>query len=364
MKILFVIRTYYSLMVATNLKITEFKNDDVDILLTDCMSDSKNVYENIKKSKIFRNVFFVKMKDFKDKSAKKSLISKLKILKMHYIFLKKSVPFFVEKTNITQAYDRLFVFQVNIDLELCAFNYCYKMNNKIELCLYEESYLSYIAGKNELKIYEKDTIDKLSILLRLPQMRKAIKYGYYFCPDLLCYRPYFKICKIKKFDENKDSLTKIFNEFWNYTPQKFKGKVIYCEDSYYIDGDDIGDDAIVFELNKRLKEGDFFVKLHPRSNQNRFYKNEIAILENNNIPLELVLLNMDKEVVFLSLYSSSIISVTLCFEMQHKAYFLFPCSKKKKEVLEKRLKKFLEKFNASCQILNEISDVLKLVDGD
>ena len=59
MKIIISCCTPYHIFNAINLKIHKYKNEKVDILICNHFNNSKNIFENIKSSDIFENVYYI-----------------------------------------------------------------------------------------------------------------------------------------------------------------------------------------------------------------------------------------------------------------------------------------------------------------
>ena len=63
-KVLIICNTVLQIMFATNLKYTEFVDDDVDLIISDHTNNSEVIANNSKNVNAFSNVFYVKSKDF------------------------------------------------------------------------------------------------------------------------------------------------------------------------------------------------------------------------------------------------------------------------------------------------------------
>lgn len=357
MRTLIVVRTFYSLMVAINLAITEFQNDDVDLALTDSTNGSDEVCTKLWDESVFKDVYYVKMSAFQLEEKQSFIHRKYKLLRNYMKFFWKSEKYFSQHTGIEKVYDRICVFQVNIDLELCAYNYCWRKNRNVELCIYEEAYLSYFADQGALKINAKDTIDLLSKLSPCPSMRKQIKKAYYFMPEFVQYAHSFEICRMKSFETNKNKLLDVLNRIFDYKAKnEERYHYIYVEDSYHEQGIDIGDEAIVNELYRMLGD-ELILKLHPRTKNNRFMDQGIPIMKRSDIPLELIILNSDTKMVLLSMYSSGIITPIFGGNGKIASYFLFPCSDKKFVEFSDRIKQLSSSFKENPKCIYHLDDL-------
>lgn len=359
MKTLIVIRTFYSLMVAINLSKNLWKEDDIDLLLTDCTSNSKGIYDRLKKIDIFHEVFYMSTKEF-NRVKEKKIGRKIFLLKNYFEYYMRAEKYIEKHSTIRDRYDRLAVFQVNIDLELCVFNYCYDKNKDIELCLYEEAYSSYIAGSDSLKLFEEDIIDKLGVILHRPSMRKSIRKAYYYNPELIQYTPYFEVIRMPKLSQNLDTLLPVFNYIWDFDiDEKFLYRAIYCEDGAYLYGIDLDDEEIVTQISNIYGE-DIAIKLHPRSKVDRFVNIQIQKLERNDVPIELYILNSNRKIQLITMYSSAVISPILCCGNEVQAIFVYECSQKKSLEAKKyknRLNKILENLNENFIIIKKIEQL-------
>lgn len=343
-------------MVAINLVHSELSNDTVDLVFTDSMKGSSAICERVKKAGIFNHVYYIQMSDFLVDSNISSLKRKIKLFSNYCSFYLKPEHLISGKYGVYDSYGRLFVFQVNIDLELCFYQYCYRKNPDLQLNIYEEAYLSYFSDNGALKINTRDVIDVIGTVLFRRNMRKNISNAYYFHPEFVQYHSYFVLKKMIPFSQNVDYLKPVLNSIFNFNPNLIKhSKVIYVEDSYYEQGIDIGDNEFVCKLHSKLGNR-MIVKLHPRSLQDRFSPNYIRIMKRNDIPLELYALNCNDDLVLISMYSSGIISTALCNE-HIKSYFVYPLAKKHIEDMEKRLNKILKYFSDKCRVVENIDQM-------
>ena len=69
-KCLFLVNTPYQLMIAINLRKTEYLNDVADVIITDNISNYKNLADSVMEAKIFENVMVYNIKEiYPDKNS-------------------------------------------------------------------------------------------------------------------------------------------------------------------------------------------------------------------------------------------------------------------------------------------------------
>lgn len=293
-RILFQCNTVYQLLVCINIKQTIYKNVEADLILSDIMNDANKIYDRLKETGIFSNVFFW---NIKKQRKEYTLIKKFKF----------AVSFNVKSIEAFTLQKKYTAFLVsNLTLENAWLYKKIKQKNKFaELQVYEDGLSTYS------KLYEERLVKSRWSLKNINFLYRRIFKIYYKYSAVLAFRRDFFAWKPKEIIElpsleisNKQNIEKlnfIFDYAEGLIPKKCKA--IFFEESYYGDGKDVNDIEIVQEILKREKIENFFIKLHPRNNINRFENMGIYSLNTLSVPWELVLLNCAERIKDITLYS-------------------------------------------------------------
>ena len=129
---------------------------------------------------------------------------------------------------------------------------------------------------------------------------------------------------------NQDQLleyTQILNQFWNYNKESnLKGKIIFLEESFYVDGRGNRDLEIINDIMKYSYGREILVKLHPRTRDNRFRKLGLSVYENTSVPWELLALNGDlDDTILVCVGSGAILYPKLYWGIDQKSIALLNC---------------------------------------
>lgn len=343
-RVLFLCNTHFQCMVAITLKYTRFKDDKVDIIVTDFLMDSYKLYKKLKKSGVFNQVLHVEICNY---------LPKVKNFKYYIRTLAGEIlpGFLGRKVGITYKYDCYFTY----NNDLLAESICYllkKSNSNIEICLYDEGYSTYTTIYKKI-LFRSST--RLNILRKISSFISNRKYIvdyvndlYLLDPDLLCWNPPFKIQKIKKPGQNSNEYISMLNYIFGYGDLKdsYNKKVVFFEESYYWDNRPIKDIEMLEYISNRFGKENIIVKLHPRNRVNRFkhlnYQTNLEI----GIPWEIIVMNMDNTEgkIFVTYTSGSVISYRILFDKRITSIMLFKCMKEENSNVNKSTIEFFEKF--------------------
>ncbi len=337
-KVLILANTYFQIMIAIKLKLTIYKNDNVDIIISNHSNNAEDIVVELEKEKnIFEKSYFFQSKKNIDK---KSLLRKVCDDLLYIITPEKALKQF----NIEmERYDE-FVFY-NIDKYTYLLYDClFQTNNFVKLIRYEEGYVSYL--------YLNIGISKIYKLLRKIFKKRIIedniKDNLLFNPDLLVYKPKENIKKIDKFSKNDINFKSIVNNIFNYSNDEnaYKRKYIFFEESFFCDGKEIDDLNLILNIAEIVGKENLLVKLHPRNKINRFEKYGIKTNKTIGIPWEIIQLNNDfSNNVFLTISSGSVLASQLYFNEKIKTYLLFNCTDNKSNMVTTEYFEYFNKLN-------------------
>ena len=339
-RIIIIVHTYFQLIVAVNLKMTQFINDKVDIIVSNHSVDSLKIYNNLKNMNLFNDVFYYTSPE----KIKGDLISKfVNIYKM--LFSKNDLK---EKVNLK---DNKFFFY-NITQETYQlYDYFRKKNENIKICRFEEGFISYLHFNN--------MVSKKYLFIRKLLNRKIFfdtDYTYIFYPELLLYNTNSKIMKISPINKKNKELVKNLNSIFDYKEvvDEYKPKYIFFEESFFCDGFEIDDLKLVLNIADVVGKENLLVKLHPRNKIDRFKEYGIQTNKTIGIPWEIIQMNNDfSNKVFLTISSGSVLASKLYFNEEIKTYLLFNCTDKMSNAVTKEYHKYLSNKNELLELLRK-----------
>lgn len=227
-------------------------------------------------------------------------------------------------TDIPPAkYDLLMYYNLDM-MALSFFAYLYEINQDIECARYEEGILSY---NNPVYVCAKF---KCGNILRNLLRKKTIiqKTKSFYC----CYPSFYsgnlsvvEIPKINVSSEIGNVLKFIFN--LKEEDLYYKEKYIYFSSVYDFEGGyPIGEINFVETLRNYVGNDNLLVKVHPRDKRTIYGDKGFHVDRNSKIPWEAIQLNMDcSDKVFITINSSSVLSINMLIEPMPKTIFAYHC---------------------------------------
>lgn len=322
-KILFVCNTYFQLIVSIQLKLTVFKEACVDIAISDHSINSENVAIELKKQKLFNDVFYIETVKLDRKCRDNKLIFKQYTLCMFGKGDLKELKIDVFKDK---HYDRLFFYNLTSSI-ISIFCMLYSVNKNIKCSMMEEGILSY---RNQLeedgKKYSKRIkyIAAVRALLKKKNLFELTEDFYCFYPTL--YKGHLlpkQIPNISRDSKIKDILRDIFAI--DKEAITFSEKYVYfssiCD---FEGGKPIGEFELIQKIADTVGKDNLLVKKHPRDTRDVYKRNNIKVMKNSYIPWEAIQLSCDfSDKIFISATSTSIISANLMVDKPVKSYYFF-----------------------------------------
>lgn len=365
-RILFVCNTPFQIIVALTLKYGEFKNDIIDIIISDHMNDSLTLFNKIKDSKIFDNVLYVKSSNY---TRKKENIIENKIDLLKYLI---SPGYYLNKyIEINERYD--IILGANIERFFALLVYTLSKKNKnLKVRIFEDGYISY-TKLMESYIDWVNVSQKISIIEKLVSRKnvcKCLDGIYLFEPELICWSPKFNIYGIDKRIVNNKEYIKNLNFIFNYENLKddYDKKVIFFEESFFAEDINIGDIEIVDEIAKIIGKENIIIKIHPRNKINRFKEQGFCTNINTSIPWEVIALNSNLEkTTLITISSSAVLTPRMILNQQIKTILLYKATEKKSPYIDESCEKYLKRLKKlkgdNLYICDRIEELSKII-GD
>lgn len=314
--ILIVCNTVYQIMVATQLRSTFFRAENVHIVVSDHMNNSATIAKNIKESGYFDNVIYVKNKKLVLKQGcrfykLRHFLNQARETIMNLKIIKKQIN--------TKLYSQLCVSNISIFTILLFFRLSRK--REISLSIFEDGFVTYC------KSFKKT--DQASLFHRILNRRGMLgvaKQLFLFNPELLEWSFKGEITAIPKFSRNNSEIKTILNRIFQFERIKddySKVKYLFLEESFFADGFQVDDVAIVQAIVAKTSPNEVLVKLHPRNSINRFTPLGINTNSSLEIPWELIILNQDiSRLTLITISSSAALTPFLIFNIPVKSISL------------------------------------------
>lgn len=344
MRRLYVCNTPYqiliSLLLAFQLKGSE--EDISDILITDNFLQSKEITDRVSRVTYFEKVYYAKISNI---LYPRSFMKK--ISKFYDLFLVKHRLLNYINPLLEGIYDEIFYNNDNLFLySLTAF--VVNKNTNLKVYRYEEGYSTYMEPWCSLRG------KKLCIIREKVMLKKTfddVFCGLYvFEPTLLLYKldkPILKISRIIN-DDIKHIISEIFEMKIAYN--NLKEKWIIFEESFYQDHK-INFDIMLYEkIFKILGKENVVVKMHPRSEKDRFSELGIHTIKSDGVPWEAILLsNKMHKKKYIALASGSIINARLLLGETEESYLMYKCLENPIPNLDSKFEAFIKKYASGEQ---------------
>lgn len=356
MKILIICDTYYQLIIAVQMKLTFWRDTEVDLFLSNHSNGAKSIADRLKNITLFAEIKYIESKEF---TYKNSLIKNVKDI-VEYNFGRL-------KCKELKKYDEILFYGLNLYLYAIQDYYDF-IRHDVRWSRYEEGLLSYdtdfaygkrvsltrklrkISGRN-------DIVDKID------------RY-YCFFPELKQQHKEWNFCKIPVLTESSYELKEILNYIFNYKSVFYKQKYIFFASSSDIDGQSFGETEIILKLANKVGKENLLIKMHPRDTRSIYENRGIAVMRESSIPWEIIQMNEDlSRHVLLTVNSGAFLSITAILKQQIQGVFLYPqVSKKDKAFLSRAynirsILLMLHSNNMCCRLI-ECDEVLEDDDTD
>lgn len=330
-----VVNTYFQIITAINMKLTIFKDRNVDIIITDLSTSYEKIAKNLEKTKLFRNVETAKINEICYK------ISKFKKY-MFLLFYQKAIKKMTKKSDYDK-YDTMMFFNYDV-FTFCLYNVLHKENKKIKIYRFEEGFCSYLHDFSKLVIT--NVSDVISFFRFRKSLKNSISKYYFYNPDIVLFKTKYELEKINNLDRNNELLRNALNTTFNYDNQisEYNKKFIFFEESFFCDNKGIDDLELILKIADIVGKENLLVKLHPRNKIDRFEKYGISTNKTIGIPWEVIQMNNDfSDKVFLTISSGSVLASRLYFNDNIKTYLLFNCTEKMSDMVTDKYFEYLDK---------------------
>lgn len=366
--VIFGVDSLFQFIVATNLRTTVYKDDEVDVIIYSSTLAAKSLFEKVRNKKIYNNVYFAdtslarcgKNYSFWEKFPK------------YFVYIATLIfpKFILSKIigcELDKGYDE-FIFNGFGALPECIFNTCYKYNKDIKCKRIEDAYPSYFTVYNSQKNIIRKALEYISKLLFNRKDIDQYVDGYYFSePEMVMADFPYPVIPAPKFGRQNHEFVELLNGIFDYNAGTKSDKRIYLfEDGrLFFDGSEEEVD-LVKDMISYLPKEQIAIKMHPRRKVDRFKNLGVESMKASKVPWEVIQLNQDYSgCVFMTVTSSAVFSSDIYFGDKCYKILLYKCLKTPPSSIDAKfeayVQKYKERFGSDYLFIPESYDELKSI---
>lgn len=358
-RVLILCTTCYQLIMAISMRLNNFNEDQVSVILTDLMSrKAGEVCRKLAQEGTFQNVYFINAKDrFCEPNA--SIIDKLVMLK-DTIF--NGGPY----ADIYRHEYDLFLYHHQDVFSMELFAGLQRKNSQIQCARFEEGIISYkrcLDRKYECGKLREWLTCSLRKCLHKPCLGDSETTGSFYC----CYPEVYtgelmpiRVPFLKRNEEILRLLCYIFSI--DETKLQYREKYIMLTSVLDFEGESpIGE----FELAKKISElvdkedhKNLLVKTHPRDTRSVYIDAGFQVDENSHIPWEIIQLVVDfSDKVLLTATSGSALSINMILEDPPQTFFLYELCHWQENSMAKESVEVIQKLLQDPQVKERVRHI-------
>jgi hypothetical protein len=305
-----------------NLCSTKYKNDIVDVIITDDLKNSHTIVENANKNHIFNEAVEVRCSKSSMEERTASGLNRLNKLFNH----KHDASNFYEPKKV---YDCLLLNSIS-SFTQGLYEILYENNKNIKVLFIEDGFSTYCFQGTELLKnitrnsvwYRKAIYKVMGIRLLVNNIDAQLMYE----PENALWEAPFPRIKVDKIDVNNKEIQKQLSLMFNYESMTdvFDRAVIFFEESYRAEGIEINDVELVEKIASWIGKENIMIKIHPRNKKNVFRELGYKTNENTEIPWEVIFMNNGelKDKLLVSIASGCIVTPYTLFNADYTAVSL------------------------------------------
>lgn len=316
-KHLFVCSTPIQLVTAINLKLSTLRDDDATLYVFDHSDVNRKVYNELKKEKLFTEIFYLKTKSFNQHWLQKYRMTRYFVNIIMHLNYEKT---FSKLVSDMRVYDVFWTSYMDRASQLFFLTHK-KRNRDLDLYYFEDGLGSYgmlNTRKNSLK-------QKIFHILGIDSSFAVMHAMYVYEPILVLNKQYptIQIKALPKL-ENNQSIKKVLNIIFSFNQSDLE-----LLNYRYIIFDTAASSKQIQASQRKLfdfmtdKVGSLScIKLHPRTNfQEVQYKGNISKVK---APIEMLCINTNvSQKVFISIISTAGTTPKLMFGQEPVVIFLY-----------------------------------------
>lgn len=311
MKRLIICNTYSQLLLAVQLRLTLFKEDGLDLWLSDHPARANEVFERVKKLSLFSDVQFLETRE--EYCVQKIPPTLKSVLRSN---------FGPVKDLKIQKYDEIIFYNLYTRLYDMA-DYYRKIGHRAQWSMFEEGILSY---ETDFEATRRVTLTRnIRKLTGRPDVAKLV--GRYYCvfPELKVSHREWEFVPVPRLTPEQEELKAVLNGIFDYTPAEIRQKYIFFASADDIDGLPYGETEMVLELAGEMGPENLLVKMHPRDTRRVYEEKGISVLRESFVPWEVLQLNgLPEGAVLATVNSGAFLSISAMDSQNERGVFLYP----------------------------------------
>lgn len=283
-----------------------YHGEDNDLFIYDEFEGAKSIYHQLQTLGYFRNVYYI---CHKENGNKLNMAFSMLINRQHFI-----------KHN--SIYRNIFIQGGNYFSKL-LYGEIKKLNPNLQLHYIEDGLGAYVDSP----IIRLDTPAKkfIKYFNKYSMYHASIDTYYVYEPDLIIQKKEVNCKKLPKLTADNTAREKIRRAFSmksNNPSASLVDKIVFFDQPLLDDGFEINEIELVNLLKKLKTKRDLLVKLHPRTQRNKY--GDIDVIK-TDLPWELYFLNMDMDnVVLLSIATTAAFTPYLMYGIDIPVIILAP----------------------------------------
>lgn len=312
MRKLFIIDTYYQLILVIQMKTTLFRNDHFTVLISDHSKNTKMISNIIDEKKVFEECYFIKTMGNDEKNTKlKDCLSIGLLSSNRYGYILEEIE--------DCHFDEICCFYVGMEIE-ALYSILYSINSNIILSRFEEGMLSYDTGYYPSK--KGNLISALRKMRRRKSVEEAMTNFYCYYPSL--YKGTLMPIGVPLIHMNSETAD-IIREVFQPDLSKYSQRYIFFTSVYDFEGGKpVGEYELVCKLRNLVGNDNLLVKTHPRDTRTIYQDNGFNVDKNSSIPWEAIQLSGDfSDKVFMTINSGSVLSGSTMSENPVRTYYMY-----------------------------------------
>lgn len=312
MKSAFFCATPYQIIVAINIRYS-FNFSNSDIYIMNHFKDANIIYDKLKGTNIFKNVYYIDCLSFTESFSKNKLLN----------YTQKIISFNMSRnivlkylSNNIQKYDQIYYAFPDMILQLIT-KELYKINKNLEVNLFEPGtgiYSSMLEKPAKLKRL-------FNVVTGVSKIMNKYERIFLFKPELLPDDINITLIKIPTIKLSDNELIRTINSVFDYTSEvhDIHQNIIFLEQPLH--RLDEGLDHIIIDTIDKLNISDLIVKSHPRSTVGL---ERFKVYDYKSLPWEIICMNNDiNDKILISYISTAAISNKIIYNQEPILVFLY-----------------------------------------
>lgn len=311
-RIMIVCVTYYQLILAVQMKLTIFREDDVTLVIHAGKTVGfGKVYQQLLHMSVFSKVYYFENEDIRKKGG-------FYLVKRFCQMIGGSQEY---KKVFQKQYDEMIFYNVS-PFSIILYASLADKSGRLEAARMEEGILSY---GNPCSFGLRYTIARVirKVMGRMNMLDGEYKY-YCMFPDLVGFR--CKKAVIPPLDVVLDELRGVLNRIFEYKPLKLHQNVIFftttSEEHQELA---VKERELAFEISRAIGKNNLLIKKHPRDSSDVYEKNGLFVMKNSAVPWEVIQINQEPgERILLATTSGAFLNIAASLQ-NVEGCFLYQC---------------------------------------